>query len=98
MGTSATVIYNEVDKSIDDIRKIIKGSSSKPIPEKSPETEAPGKKLTEKQAEILKKRFEEKSSFADIALQLQLPEKDVHREFMFAYQLLQKQNRQLTPI
>jgi hypothetical protein len=37
----------------------------------------------------LKRRFEHKASFSVIAQELNISEKDVHREFLFAYQFLQ---------
>ena len=48
--------------------------------------------LSNQQLEIIKRRFEQKSSFAVIAKELKLPEKEVHREFLYAYQHLQNQN------
>lgn len=93
MGSSITSISNEVSKAIDDLQKIIKGSSGNQVQEKTVATAEHSKKLTNQQTEIMKRRMEQKASFATIAQELKLPEKEVHREFLYAYQFIQKQNQ-----
>lgn len=94
MGSSVTSVSNEVGRAIDDLRKILKGSSGsfKQLKDKKYHNKAQSEKPSIQQFEILKRRFEQKSSFAVIAHELGLPEKEVHREFLSAYQYLQNQN------
>ncbi len=97
MGSSVTSISNEVSKAIDDLRKIIKGSSYNQVQEKTATTIVEqSEKLTDQQTEIIRRRMEQKTSFAVIAQELKLPEKEVHREFIVAYQFIQKQNQPQT--
>ena len=91
MGSSVTVISNEVGSAIDDLRKIIKGSSFEKLKEKASDHKEKVEKLSSQQLEILKRRMEEKSSFKFIAQELKLSEKEVQREFLQAYSYLQNQ-------
>jgi RNA polymerase sigma factor (sigma-70 family) len=93
MGSSVTGISTEVSKAIDELRKILKVTSFEQPEEKAFDKEEQSEQLSSQQLDILKRRFEHKSSFAVIASQLKLPEKEVHREFLYAYQHLQNQNR-----
>jgi RNA polymerase sigma factor (sigma-70 family) len=93
MGSSVTNISTEVSKAIDDLRKILKVTSFEQPEEKAFYKEHQSEKLSSQQLEIIKRRFEQKSSFAVIAKELKLPEKEVHREFLYAYQYLQNHNR-----
>jgi len=92
MGSSVTCISNEVSRAIDDLRKILNRSSFKQPQEKTLNNKVQSENLTSQQLEIIKRRFEHRSSFAVIARELKLPEKEVHREFLYAYQYLQNQN------
>lgn len=88
MGTSVTDTSNEVKSAIADIKNILEGSSfgsRKKIVEK---VEAVSPELTPLRAEILRLRYEEIYSFAQIALALGLSVKEVHQEFLKAYPLL----------
>jgi RNA polymerase sigma factor (sigma-70 family) len=91
MGSSVKDISNEVSRAINDLRKIL-NSSSFEKPQQAFNNEKQPDKLSSQQLEIIKRRFEQKSSFAVIAKALALPEKEVRREFLSAYQYLQKQN------
>lgn len=93
MGSSVKDISNEVNRAIDDLRKIIKGSSFEKPKEKTSNNKEQPDKLTSQQLEIVKRRFEQKSSFMVIARELKLSEKEVHMEFLHAYKYLQKENR-----
>lgn len=95
MGSSVTAISNEVSRAIDDLRRIIKGSSLELPQKKASDNQKLPDKLSNRQADILKRRFEQKSSFKSIAQELKLSEKQVHRDFLHAYQYLQKENRYL---
>lgn len=97
MGSSVKHISNEVGRAIADLQKIIKGSSFEQPNEKASDHKEQPDTLSSQQLEILKRRFEQKSSFTVIARELQLPEKEVHREFLYAYQYVQKNNRGLKP-
>ena len=92
MGSSVKCISNEVSRAVDDLRKILNRSSFEKLQEKASDNEEKREKLSSQQLEIVKRRFEQKSSFAVIAKALELPEKEVHREFLYAYQYLQNQN------
>lgn len=94
MGSSVTSISNEVARAIDDLRKILdRNSVSFEQPQdKTFDYKEQSEKPSSRQLDILKRRFEQKSSFAVIARELRLPEKEVHREFLSAYQYLQNQN------
>lgn len=94
MGSSVTSVSNEVVRAIDDLRKILnRGSGSFEQPQEKPnDNKQHSEKPSCQQLEILKRRFEQKSSFAVIAHELRLPEREVHREFLCAYQYLQNHN------
>ena len=92
MGSSVTGISTEVSKAIGELRKILKVTSFEHTEEKPAIKKEQSEKLSSQQLEIIKRRFEQKSSFAVIAQELKLPEKEVHREFLYAYQHLQNQN------
>jgi len=92
MGGSVTGISTEVSKAIDELRNILKVTSFEQPEEKPTLKEDQSEQLSSQQLEIIKRRFEQKSSFALIAQELKLPEKEVHREFLYAYQHLQNQN------
>jgi hypothetical protein len=97
MGSSVKGISNEVGRAIDDLRKILKRSSFEKPREKACNHEKQPDTLSSRQLEILKRRFEHNSSFTVIARELQLPEKEVRREFLHAYPYVQKENRSLKP-
>ncbi|WP_330746036.1 RNA polymerase sigma factor [Chryseobacterium sp. CP-77] len=92
MGSSVKDISNEINRAIDDLRKIIKGSSFEQPQKKAYDNEEQPAQLSNRQLEILKRRFEQKSSFIIIARELKLSEKEVHLEFLYAYQFLQNRN------
>ncbi|WNI37073.1 sigma-70 family RNA polymerase sigma factor [Chryseobacterium sp. SG20098] len=95
MGSSVTAISNEVRRAIDDLRKIIKGGSFELPQKKASHNQEQPDKLSNRQLDILKRRFEQKSSFIAIAKELKLSEKEVHREFLYAYGYLQQNNGSL---
>ncbi|KYH03924.1 RNA polymerase [Chryseobacterium cucumeris] len=92
MGSSVKDISNEVNRAIDDLRKILNRSSLEKPKEKPSDSEEQPNKLSSQQLEIMKRRVEQKSSFIVIAKELKLSEKQVHREFLYAYQYLQNKN------
>ncbi|SIT97910.1 RNA polymerase sigma factor, sigma-70 family [Epilithonimonas bovis DSM 19482] len=98
IGSSVTAISNEVSRAIDDLREILNKSSFEQPQEKASDINEQSQKLTSQQLEIIKRRFEQNSSFAAIAEQLKLNEKEVHREFLHAYQYIQSQNISEIPL
>lgn len=98
MGSSVTGISTEVGKAIDKLRNILKVTSFEQPEEKAETKKEQSEQLSSQQLEIIRRRFEQKSSFAVIAQELQLPEKEVHREFLYAYQHLQNQNTSQIPL
>ncbi|UTF92235.1 sigma-70 family RNA polymerase sigma factor [Elizabethkingia anophelis] len=98
MGSSVTAISNEISKAIDDLRKIIKGSSFEMAKEKASDHKEKVEELSNRQLEILKRRMEEKSSFKIIAQELKLSEKEVHLEFLQAYSYLENQKTSVIPL
>lgn len=90
LGKGLKETCNDVKGAIEDIRTIIiQGKKLEPVV---------GVKLqgvmTEEQAEVLKLRCEQKLSFASIAKELNLSQKEVHHEFMIAYKLMQQKHEQ----
>lgn len=91
MGSSVTGISNEVRKAIDDVRKILTSGSSESSHSKAVGTGGQHAKLNSQQIEILKRRLENKCAFRIIAQELKLSEKEVHRQFLYAYEFTQRQ-------
>ncbi|WP_298593646.1 sigma-70 family RNA polymerase sigma factor [uncultured Christiangramia sp.] len=93
-GTSVTETSNEVKKAIHDIKTIITQEGRlQTKPEPILEIKLP-KKLTEEQEKVLQLRCEKKYSFASIAMELNLSQKEVHQEFITAYKLMQEKHEQ----
>ncbi|WBV58907.1 sigma-70 family RNA polymerase sigma factor [Chryseobacterium daecheongense] len=98
MGSSVKDISNEISKAIDDLRKILRANSDEKPAVKCQTGSIQPSELSSQQIEILNRRFEQQSSFAVIARELKLSEKEVHQEFLYAYQFLQNRNKSETPI
>ena len=94
MGTSITYTSNEVKRAIEDIKNIIhQGSNLETTPKPMIAVKIQGK-MTEEQEKVLQLRTESQYSFAAIAKELNLSQKEVHKEFMTAYKLLQLKHEQ----
>jgi len=94
MGSSITKTSTEVKKAIEDIKNIInKGSSLEANPKPMMAVKIQGE-MTREQEKVLQLRTEKQYSFADIARELNLTQKEVHKEFMAAYKLLQLKHEQ----
>ena len=94
MGTSITYTSNEVKRAIEDIKNIIhQGSNLETIPKPLLAVKIEGK-MTKEQEKVLQLRTEKQYSFAAIAKELNLSQKEVHQEFMAAYKLLQLKHEQ----
>lgn len=94
MGTSITDTSNEVKRAIEDIKGIVHQGNiletkSQPVMAIKVQGE-----ITEEQARVLQLRCEKKFSFASIAQELDLTEKEVHTTFMAGYKLLQEKHAQ----
>lgn len=92
MGSSVKDISNEVIRAIDDLRKILRANSNEKPAIESQKNKVQQDELSSQQIEIMNRRFEQKSSFAVIAQELKISEKEVHQEFIYAYQYLQNRN------
>jgi len=94
MGTSITYTSNEVKRAIEDIKNIIhQGSNMETKPKPVLTVKIQGK-MTEDQEKVLQLLTESQYSFAAIAKELNLSQKEVHKEFMTAYKLLQLKHEQ----
>ena len=94
MGTSTTETSNEVKRTIEDIRKIVQHGSNPKTKKRPPNGIKVQGVMTEDQKRVLELRCKKKHSFASIAKELDLSQKEVHKEFMAAYKLLQKNHEQ----
>jgi len=94
MGTSTAKTSIKVKSAIKDIKNIInKGNSL----EAKPKTMLVLKiqdSMTREQEKVLQLRTEKQYSFAAIAKELNLSQKEVHKEFMTAYKLIQLKHEQ----
>ncbi|MGY5850411.1 RNA polymerase sigma factor [Salegentibacter sp. F14] len=94
MGTSITHTSNEVKKAIEDIKNIIhQGNNLETKPKPVSAVEMQGE-ITPEQEKVLQLRNERQYSFAAIARELSLSQKEVHQEFMAAYRLMQPKHEQ----
>jgi len=94
MGTGITETSNEVKRAIEDIKTIINQGNTLEIGQKSVLEMNIQAVLTEEQERVLKLRCEQKFSFATIAQRLNLSQKEVHKEFIIAYKLMQQKHEQ----
>ena len=94
MGTSITHTSNEVKGAIEDIKNIIhQGSNLETKPKPVLAVKIQGE-MTEEQEKVLQLRTEKQYSFASIARELNLSQKEVHKEFIAAYKLMQEKHEQ----
>ena len=82
----------EVKRAIADIKKIVDydNMTSRKQKKEEPIQEI----LSERQQQVLKLRFDKKCSFAAIAQQLSISQKEVYQEFMAASRFTQQQQAQ----
>ncbi|MCZ4318751.1 sigma-70 family RNA polymerase sigma factor [Aequorivita viscosa] len=93
MGSSVTDTSLKVKRAIATLKTIIDQGGTLNSKQKATTIKLQGT-MTPEQAEVLKLRCEKKYSFAAIAETLNLSHKEVHREFMTAYKLLQEKHQQ----
>lgn len=90
MGKSTKQTVNEVNRAIEDIKKIVDVGNRNESNEKKLKSEPEHIEVSERQSQVLKMRCEKKFSFAAIAEQLNLSQKEVNEEFMVAYKFSQQ--------
>lgn len=93
MGKGITETSNQVKKTIQEIKAIINHGSRMDVT-KPPSTIKISGTITEQQKKVLRLRCEQKESFAAIAKELNLSQKEVHSQFMVAYKLMQHKHEQ----
>lgn len=91
MGKSTKEIIDDVKRAINDIKKIVNGQMLFERKQQKVEPEAKQIPLSEIQEQVLRMRCEMNLSFAAIAQELHLSQKEVHEEFMVAYKFSQQQ-------
>lgn len=93
MGKGITETSNEVKRAIEDVKTIINQGSAFETRQNS----AVGIKvqgvMTEEQERVLELRCRNNCSFAFIAKELKLSQKEVHKEFMIAYKLMHEKHQ-----
>ncbi|WP_423818795.1 sigma-70 family RNA polymerase sigma factor [Salinimicrobium sp. TIG7-5_MAKvit] len=94
MGSSITYTSNEVKRAIEDIKEIIHTGSTLNAKPKPVVTVKIKGAMTKEQEKVLKLRTEEQYSFAAIAAELNLSKKEVQKEFVAAYKLMQEKHEQ----
>ena len=94
MGTSTTETSREVKLAIIDIKTVIEQGQVLKSKKGSPDAIKVQGSMTEEQSRILKLRCEMQYSFAAIANEFDLSQKEVHSEFMIAYRFLQNRHQQ----
>ncbi|TXK75067.1 sigma-70 family RNA polymerase sigma factor [Mesonia sp. K4-1] len=93
MGKGITETANEVKRSIETLKKIVHQGHSIENNDRIRPLKIQGG-MTPAQSEIFQLRCEQELSFADIAQQLNLSQKEVHQAFTVAYTLMQQQAEQ----
>ncbi|WP_291119203.1 RNA polymerase sigma factor [Empedobacter sp. UBA7248] len=90
MGRGITETSNEIKHAIADLKKILSLQDKLVSKTKTVSTIEKQDQISETQSLILKLRCEHKQSFANIAEELQLSQKEVHNEFIVAYKFTQQ--------
>lgn len=90
MGKSTKQTVDDVNRAIDDIKKIVGGRTTFERKLKKVEPETARNTLSEIQEQVLLLRCEMNRSFAAIASELNLSQQEVHEEFMAAYKFTQQ--------
>jgi len=95
MGKGTTEIANEVRRAIEDIKAIVDHNNVLETKKEKAESAHKDQTISEKQSQVLKLRYEKKFSFAAIASELNISQKEVHEEFMAGYKFMQHQQKTL---
>ncbi|MDT0651305.1 RNA polymerase sigma factor [Autumnicola edwardsiae] len=94
LGTSITQTSNEIKRAIEDIRNIIHRGSALETRPKPVVAVKIQDKMTAEQEKVLQLRCEANYSFASIAAELNLSQREVHKEFMAAYKYMQEKHQE----
>jgi RNA polymerase sigma factor (sigma-70 family) len=94
MGTSITQTSNEVKRAIEDIKTIINQGTALETKQKTAIAIKVQGEMTKEQEKVLQLRYKKKYSFASIATELNLSQKEVHAAFMAAYKVMQEKHEQ----
>ena len=99
MGTGITETRNEVSKTIQDLKNIINQNNVLEVSQQSILKSEDKDQVTVEQLKVLELRCKDNYSFASIAIELNISQKEVHIAFTQAYKLMQKVNEhQLEPV
>lgn len=99
MGTSITETSNEVKKAIQDLKNIIIQDGKLNANQQSSIENNSKDLITAEQQKVLELRCKQNYSFASIANELNISQKEVHAAFITAYKLMQGKNEeQLEPV
>ena len=93
MGISINETSREVKMAISDIKTIINQGGIPKIKKRPPNEMKVQGVMTEEQEMVLELRCRNNCSFAFIAKELKLSQKEVHKEFMIAYKLMQEKHQ-----
>ena len=94
IGKGITETSNEVKRIIQEIKTIITQGNGLDTSPNNITTIKAQREITKQQQKVLHLRCEQKESFAFIAKELNLSQKEVHSQFMAAYKLLQQKHEQ----
>ncbi len=95
MGKGSRETVNEVKRAIEEIKNIVHMRSKVEAENNNLKQEIETQILSQRQEQILKLRFEMNRSFSKIAQELNLSQREVHKEFMTAYKFSQRQFQSL---
>lgn len=99
MGTGLTETRNEVNKAIQDLKNIINQNNVLGVSQPSIFKCDNKVQVTQEQQKVLELRCKHKYSFASIANELNISQKEVHTAFTQAYKLMQEvHEHQLEPV
>lgn len=94
MGKGITETSNKIKQAIEDIRTIVNQGNTIETGLKPVVGIKVQGTMTKEQVKVLKLRCEQRLSFATIAKELNLSQKEVHHQFMTAYKLMQQKHEQ----
>ncbi len=93
MGTSINETNREVKMAISDIKTIINQGGIPEIKKRPPNGMRVQGVITKEQERVLELRCRKNYSFAFIAKELNLSQKEIHKEFVAAYKLMQEKHQ-----
>ncbi|KAA5535791.1 RNA polymerase sigma factor [Paenimyroides baculatum] len=93
-GKGIRETVNEVQRAVEDIKKIVDRRTVLERKKEKAESEYKVQTMSERQSQVLKLRIEMKCSFAAIARELNLTQKEVQEEFIAAYKFTNQHQNQ----